>query len=132
MLLHKKFADTTIILGSQSPRRRALIQSLGLQVEIAETRAIDETYPPGLRSAAIAEYLAELKSEAYADLVTKQSILITADTIVWQRGKVIGKPADYDDAVRILQQLSGRRHKVYTGVCLRSPTRIRIFRWKVP
>lgn len=127
MLLHRKFAGTTLILGSQSPRRRSLIQSLGLDVQLAEVREIDETFPSGLRRAKIAEFLAELKSDAYADLVSDKTLLLTADTIVWQGGNVIGKPTDYDDAVRILKQLSGRRHKVYTGVCLRSKTRVRVF-----
>lgn len=127
MLLHRKYAGTTLILGSQSPRRRSLIQSLGLDVQLAEAREIEETYPLGLRRGNIATYLAELKSEAYADLVNDKTLLLTADTIVWQRGRVIGKPVDYDDAIRILHQLSGRRHKVYTGVCLRSKTRIRVF-----
>jgi len=121
--LREKFRDTRIILASASPRRRHLLEELGLSFGVYDRNDIDETFPPGLSREEIPLYLAEKKSLALDSLLDGNTLLITADTIVWCRGRVINKPSDREDAIRILGELSGRKHKVYTGVCIRSSSR---------
>lgn len=107
-----------IILASQSPRRQNLFKELGLEFEIKVIDGIEEIYPNHLKKEEIALYLAKLKSKPYADEIEKQNLVITADTIVLLHGKVIGKPVDHADAIRIVNQLSGNMHRVITGVSL--------------
>jgi septum formation protein len=108
------------ILGSKSPRRQHLLRELGLKFHILN-RHIDESCPVQLQREEIALYLCEHKSKAFDDILTDdKTIVITADTIVWIDNMNVGKPKDRDDAKRILQQLSGKKHEVLTGVCLRS------------
>lgn len=123
MILKDKFKNTRIVLASKSPRRQFLLGELGLQFEVAATRDVDESFPSHLPKKEIPVYLANKKSEAYADIVDDKTLLITADTIVWCRGKVLDKPADREDAIGILEELSSGRHQVITGVCLRSIAR---------
>ena len=108
------------LLGSKSPRRQHLLKELGLQYELVSID-LEEVYPPELRAADISRYLCELKADAFRlETYPDNTILITADTIVWLDGECIGKPANKADAVRMLSKLSGRQHKVFTGICLRS------------
>lgn len=107
-----------IILASQSPRRQNLFKELGLDFEIKVKDGIEEIYPNHLKEEEIALYLAKLKSKPYQDEINNKNLVITADTIVLLKGKVIGKPVDQNDAVNIVGQLSGNMHKVITGVCL--------------
>lgn len=119
--------DFRFILGSKSPRRQHLLRELGLKFHVL-TREIDESYPKGLQREEIALYLCEHKSKAFNDILTdNKSVLITADTIVWLDGMNIGKPGDRQEAISILNKLSGRKHEVVTGVCLRSQSRIHSF-----
>ena len=75
--------------------------------------------PPGhLKGAEVALHLAEFKAMAFDEALAAGQLLLTADTIVWQDGHVLGKPVDRADAVRILDRLQGNRHQVFTGVCL--------------
>jgi septum formation protein len=116
-----------LILGSKSPRRQELLKALGLHYNLVEYH-VDEDYPLHLQAAEIAEYLCELKADAYDDtLLEKDSILVTADTIVWLDGKYIGKPSDRGEAIEMLKQLSGKQHSVYSGICLKSKTRKIVF-----
>jgi septum formation protein len=116
-----------LLLGSKSPRRQELLKALGLHYKLVEIE-VDEVYPDHLQGADIARYLCELKADAYNNsLLREDSILVTADTIVWLDGKYIGKPADKEEAVEMLQQLSGRQHSVYTGICLKSRSRKVVF-----
>lgn len=108
------------ILGSKSPRRQYLLRELGLKFHVL-TRHIEETYPPDLIREEIPLYLCERKAQAFNDVLTDDNtVLITADTIVWVDNMNVGKPADENEAVAILKQLSGKKHEVLTGVCLRS------------
>jgi len=109
-----------IILASRSPRRQHLLAELGLVFRIADDIETDEVYPSVLRAEEIPVYLARAKAACYEDLVEKNTILITADTIVWLGNEVIGKPADQEDAVRMLLRLSGNMHEVFTGVCIKT------------
>ena len=123
----KKYSEYHFILGSKSPRRQHLITELGLQYELA-TIELDETYPPELKGQEIARYLCELKADAFnLDNYPDNTVLITADTIVWLEGQCIGKPGSKAEAIRMLSQLSGKQHIVYTGICLRTQTRKHIF-----
>jgi septum formation protein len=106
-----------IILASQSPRRQHLLKELGINFTV-RIKEVPELYPDYLKEEAIAVYLAKLKADAFLSELNEHELLITADTIVWVNGQVLGKPTDYDDAFRMLKILSGTMHTVYTGVCL--------------
>ena len=111
--------DIVLYLASQSPRRRALLKELGFKVNIIKAPDIDEIYPEHLLADEIPVYLANLKLKSFHEALPENSVLITADTIVWFENSVLGKPADPADAKQMLRSLSGKMHKVFTGVCLR-------------
>jgi len=111
--------DIQLLLASQSPRRRALLKELGFPVQIVSSPGIEEIYPEFLQGGEIPVYLAQLKSSAYTGELDNRSILITADTIVCIDNQVIGKPEGRSSAIDMLAQLSGRKHQVFTGVCLK-------------
>jgi septum formation protein len=106
-----------IKLASNSPRRRELLAGLDLDFEVQVMKGIDESYPDGLGMREIAEHISLKKAEAYT--LAEDELLITADTIVWLDGEVLGKPRDEADAVCMLRKLSGKTHQVITGVTLR-------------
>lgn len=114
------------ILASKSPRRRFLLGDLGLPFEV-HTKEVDESFSPDLKAAGIPLYLCEKKAAAFDGELDDNTIVITADTIVWVENRVLNKPEDYNDAVRMLKLLSGRMHEVYTGVCIRSKSKTRSF-----
>lgn len=108
-----------LLLASKSPRRRELLSLLGCEVEyisIDVDEHIDTPLPPN----EVAEYLARRKASAYNNILHKDEVLVTADTVVVHNGRVLGKPNDRAEAVAMLHELSGQRHTVYTGVCLRT------------
>jgi septum formation protein len=106
-----------LLLASNSPRRRQLLTDLGLPYEV-RLKEVDESYPPYLHGAAVAEYLAAHKASAYRHDLHPGEVLLTADTIVCLDDQVLNKPTDEEDAVRMLTMLQGRAHDVYTGVCI--------------
>ncbi|HOE04848.1 MAG TPA: Maf family nucleotide pyrophosphatase [Bacteroidales bacterium] len=108
-----------VILGSASPRRRQLMEQMGVSFSVARIDYNESKYPAQLQQEEIAVYLAHEKSKAFGEL-KDLSLLITADTIVWHNNKVLGKPADFSDAAQMLTRLSNQWHEVITGVCLRS------------
>ena len=116
-----------IILASNSPRRRELLAGLGIDFEVKTLSGIDESYPCDLNSDMIAQYISQKKAEAYKSLIVDNEMVITSDTIVLLDGKVYGKPADETDACRMLGELSGRTHKVITGVCINTRERSSAF-----
>lgn len=107
-----------IILASNSPRRRELLSGLGVDYEVKIVPGIDETYPESLNGEEIPVYIAQEKANAYRTSLQPDELVITADTIVYVDGMVLGKPVDEADACRMLRMLSGRTHQVITGVCL--------------
>ena len=119
-MLLQQLKDYQVILASGSPRRKELLKGMGVNYFVELGQDVDETYPPGLPPPEIPAFLARLKSQAFPRSLPDHELLITADTIVVCRGQVLGKPAGAHDAVRMLQTLSGGRHEVYTGVCLRT------------
>ncbi len=109
-----------ILLASRSPRRSALMEELGIPFRVVDTGHSDEHYPADLKGGAIAQYLAEHKSDAYQEILKPNQILLTADTIVWLEEKELGKPVDREEAIAMISSLSGQTHQVFTGACLRS------------
>lgn len=107
-----------ILLASNSPRRRELLGGLGLSYEVVSLPEIDESYPETLYGSEIPSHIAQKKAEAYRSMMKPNTLLITADTIVWLDGKVYGKPVDEDNARQMLRELSGQSHTVITGVAI--------------
>lgn len=109
-----------IILASNSPRRQELLKGLELNFEIMTIPGLDESYPETLKGEEIPLFLAKKKGEAYISYLQDNTMIITADTIVWLENKVLGKPESREDAVQMLQMLSGKTHQVFTGVCIKT------------
>ena len=105
-----------IILASNSPRRKELLAGLGLDYEVRTLQGLDESYPEGLSMEEIPQYISRKKAAAYS--LGADELLITADTIVYLDGEVLGKPADEAEAKEMLRKLSGKTHQVVTGVTL--------------
>lgn len=107
-----------IILASNSPRRRELLAGLGLDFTVKVIDGIDESWPQELKGEDIPLYISLEKAAPYRKLMGPKDLVITADTIVYVDGQVLGKPHDKADARRMLQLISGRWHEVITGVTL--------------
>lgn len=112
-------SNTTLVLASRSPRRRQLVADLGFSVRYVDID-VDEVVPDGTAPADIPLLLAKLKANGYRYPLADGELLVTADTVVVHGDTVLGKPHDKGDAYRMLRLLSGDRHQVYTGVCVRS------------
>lgn len=112
-------SKTKLILGSKSPRRQALIQELGFPVEI-RIKEVEEIYPDDLSSEKVPEFLAKLKAAPLKNGLADDEILVSSDTIVLLNGEVLGKPANADEAKKMIARLSGNTHTVISGVCLTS------------
>ena len=107
-----------VVLASNSPRRKELLSGLGIDYEVKTLPDIDESFPEGLSEVETATYIARAKADIYRTIMQPDELIITADTIVWLDGEVMGKPVDSEDARRMLRALSGKTHQVITGVCL--------------
>jgi len=114
----KKLQDKNIILASKSPRRYELLKSLDIKFETKIIENIDENFPNSIPIKNIAVYLAKQKAKAYVKQIDKNTIIITADTIVKYKKEVLNKPKDKTEAIKMLKKLSGKKHKVITGVCI--------------
>lgn len=114
----EQFTHYQIVLASKSPRRRELLESLGLEFTTQVLPDIDESYPETLPTADIPLYIAKEKADAYMDQLNDDTLLITADTLVIVDDQVLGKPANAEEATQMLRLISGRTHHVITGVCL--------------
>lgn len=106
-----------IILASKSPRRQHMLKDLGLNFEI-QTKETEETYPSDMEVEQIPIYLAEQKALAFKNEIKDNELIITADTIVAKDEEVLGKPSDRQHAEEMLYKLSGRSHRVISGVSL--------------
>ena len=115
-----------LILASASPRRRHLLHGLDLPVVITRTD-VDEDFPADMPVADVAEFLARKKADAWQGTLADDQVLVTADTTVVVGDVLLNKPADADDARRMLALLSGRDHRVITGVCLRTSKVMKCF-----
>jgi septum formation protein len=107
-----------IILASQSPRRRQLLEWACLDFDVMVSEA-DEGYPAGIPIQDVPIFIARNKALAVQQKLAREEIIIAADTIVVLEHKIIGKPSNREEAINILQSLSGRKHLVITGVVLR-------------
>lgn len=108
-----------IILGSNSPRRKELIEGLGIDFTVDTGNTFKEVYAPGTPPEHIPEVLSEGKSYGFHRELQKDEILITSDTLVLCEDRIMGKPHSREEAIDMLQNLSGREHKVITAVTLR-------------
>ena len=106
-----------IILASGSPRRRELLEMLGLEFEIRPAKG-GEHPPEGAGPEETVLALAGAKAEEVAEHSAENDVIIAADTVVWLEGELLGKPRSEEDAARMLRELSGRSHEVWTGVCV--------------
>lgn len=106
-----------IILASQSPRRKQLLEWAEIPFEVI-VKETDEHFPPGLSPEQVAIYIARNKAKAIKQDVEKGQIILAADTIVVLGDNIIGKPVHREDAVSILLALSGEKHRVITGVVM--------------
>lgn len=113
-------ANYKILLASNSPRRRELLGGLDIQYEVTALPDIDESFPAGMNGEEIPVFIARNKAAAYGDHMQADTLLITADTIVWANNTVYGKPSNEEDAKAMLRTLSGKTHQVITGVCIRT------------
>ena len=127
MLLHEKLRSRRLLLASQSPRRRELMTACGLPYTLAPKYDCEEHYPAALPAREVPVFLSRLKSEAYPAPLAAGEILLTADTVVVLRDRVLGKPAGRDEALAMLRALSGHRHTVVSGVTLRTAARMHTF-----
>lgn len=111
------YTGKRVILGSQSPRRKQLLEQAGIPFEV---KVVDtaETFPADMHIPDIPVHIARQKAVAVAPLCKADDIIITADTVVVLDDMIIGKPKDREDAIRILSALSGRQHRVITGVII--------------
>ena len=125
-MLKEKLNKINIILASGSPRRQQFFKEMDLHYTI-RLKEIEEIYPEHLQAEEITNFLAELKASAFENELEENDILVTSDTIVWLNGKALGKPKDYDDAFKMLQQLANQTHEVITSVCLKSIDKTDVF-----
>ena len=109
--------DYKVILASGSERRRQLLEELGIDFEVV-VKPFDESFPDNLHGEQIAEYIAAAKAKMFINEVKTNELIITADTIVWLDDKILGKPLNKTDALRMLREISGKTHEVITGVAI--------------
>ena len=125
-MLNEKLEKFNVILGSGSPRRQQFLKDLGIHFS-SRTKDVEEIYPKYLHGSEITDYLAELKAQAFEGELSENDLLITADTIVRFRGKVLGKPKDEKEAKSMLHELSGHVHEVISSISLTSMNKQKTF-----
>ncbi len=104
-----------IILASGSPRRQQFLKDLELDFEI-QLKPVDEVYPPHLKGEGITDFLSELKAEKFKEIVKDDEVVITSDTIVWHKGKALGKPKNSAQAEEMILSFSNDWHEVISSV----------------
>lgn len=114
-----------LILASNSPRRKELLQQIGLefQVRVSDAQEVITKTDPG----EVVEELAKIKAKTVADQLSGDELVIGADTVVVLEGEILGKPRDRQDAFAMLSRLQGNTHQVYTGVALISKEETQVF-----
>ena len=110
-----------LILASASPRRQQLMKDAGFTFEV-RLKNVEEKYPQELHWENVPEYLSKVKASAFREELKADEVLITADTVVCIHDRFLGKPADRKEAISMLQELSGNRHLVVTGVSVTTRT----------
>jgi len=124
----KNLEKYTITLASGSPRRHDLLEKAGISFSMGKGRDVPEEIPPGMPVDEVALHLARLKADAWRDIWKEDDqIVITADTIVAIDNQVIGKPLNHDHAIKMLETLSDRSHRVITGVVAKNTKQEKAF-----
>jgi len=118
-MISELLSSYKIILASKSPRRHFLLKGLDIDFTMI-TKDVEEIYPSQLVREEIPLHLCRLKADAFNNEMDDNTIVITADTIVWFDEHELNKPKVREDAIRMLSKLSGNMHEVYTGVCIKS------------
>lgn len=108
-----------LIVASASPRRKWLMQELGVPFSV-EPKHVEEVYPQDLQRQEIPLFLSQLKANAFSQQELEGKIVLTADTIVWLNNHELQKPADLEEAKQMIRQLSGAAHDVYTAITVRT------------
>ncbi|MCK9628728.1 MAG: Maf family nucleotide pyrophosphatase [Bacteroidales bacterium] len=118
-MLKDLLKNKRVVLASSSPRRRLLLEGLDLVFTVEVNNDIPEVFDSSMDINMVPEHLAKLKSSGFGRQLDNNEILVTADTLVLCEGKILGKPTDRSEAFQMLKMLSGNRHTVLTGVCIR-------------
>lgn len=111
--------DKELVLASASPRRKWLIEELGVPFSV-QPKNVEEIYPDNLKAQEIPLFLSKLKADAFSEEELAGKIVLTADTIVWLDGAELQKPTDLAEAKRMIGLLSGSTHEVYTSITIRT------------
>lgn len=126
-MIKEKKMKYKIILASNSPRRRELLAGLDIPFQVKVLPGVSESYPEDLPVDQIPEYIAQKKAAAYQGMIGEDELVLTADTVVILKNEVLGKPKGLREASEMLHRLSGKTHRVVTGVCLTTQTEQRHF-----
>jgi len=119
-MLKDKLKAFDLILASASPRRKQLLEEMGLDFRV-DVKTIKEDFPEGLNPCEVAKHICELKASAFSHQeLEPNKLIITADTIVAVGDVILGKPISRKNAAEMLNKLSDREHNVITGVCIRT------------
>ena len=118
--LKEKLKNHKLILGSGSPRRKQFLEDLGLDFEV-RPKSVEEIYPEELQGSQISDFLAVLKAGPFLGTLKSNEIVITSDTVVWHKGTSLAKAPNQEEALRMLQTMSGDWHEVITSVCFTTP-----------
>ena len=116
-----------VLLASKSPRRRELLSQLRIPFSYVNIGGIKEEYPADMKATDVPLYLSRLKAEAYRSKIVSNELIITADTVVINEGRILGKPKDREEAGAMLRELAGHTHEVATGVTITTADRIESF-----
>src|SRR5690606_1956070 len=125
MILKEKFRNKKIILASNSPRRKQFLTDLGVTFSIQPAN-VNEEYPSFLKGKDIALYIAEQKASVFSNIADDE-IIITCDTVLWIDDTSLEKPQNKEDALQMLQKLSGKTHEVISAVCIKSKEKEMLF-----
>jgi len=124
-MIKEKLKNYNVILASGSPRRQQFLTELDLDFKI-QIKKVNEIYSKKLKGKEITAFLAKLKANEFNNL-ENNDLIITSDTIVWFEGSALEKPKNDDEAIKMLQKLSNKKHKVYSSVCLKSKNKQVVF-----
>ena len=116
-MLYPQLSSKRIILASKSPRRLELVRGLEIEPEVV-IREVDESFPSSVKGPAVAEFVTLAKAQAFNDILTKDDVIITGDTVVLLGNDVLEKPKDRAEAITMLKRLSGNTHTVASGVAI--------------
>ena len=118
-MLREKLSKYDVVLASQSPRRIKFFNDLKINFKSIKID-VDESYSNKLKAEEITDFLAEKKASFYSNIIKKNTVVITSDTIVWIKDKALGKPKNNKNAKEILRTLSDNTHKVITSFCIKT------------